>query len=258
VSSSKRGVLRSSTIPEKKSPRQKHGENVYELEAVPLQEVCGSGRLTRAHRLVLGDWYETAWSYDAHDRIRQITYPSVSGRKPFVIECVYDDRGGGALKAVRDAEGATYRKAKDYDGQGRVTWDEYGNGVFTLRGFDPQTGRLQSIMTSSQAAVDAVPAGDRPKLPDRPTDVVALLKANERLSLQWLTYTYDENGNLTERAERSAGQLETFRYDFLDRLERWTATRGDKGNDVPVTYRYDAPMRWTRCGNIAWYGRRWI
>jgi len=101
----------------------------------------------------------------------------------------------------------------DYNQYGATTKIEYGNGVVTSYAYDSRTLRLDRMVTSD-------PSG---------------------LSLQDLTYTYDNVGNIKTIADRTARAMnQAFSYDALNRLTTALGKYCDDGSrECLKEYSYD-------------------
>lgn len=144
-------------------------------------------------------------TYDADGRIDTITYPS--GLK---VKQNYDLDSKG-LKSVSNAnnQAKVYWEATDVDELGRVRGESYYNGVTSRREYDQSTGTLTSINTGNG-------------------------------SIQNITYTYDQLGNLESRTDAhvNSGRAEWFKYDALNRIQ--TGHDGNAMGSVLYSYQYNA------------------
>ena len=151
--------------------------------------------------------------YPNSSRVRNITYPQSGGLGRAKVRNIYDSLGN--LAKVVDgndasAEPFAYWSAIIVNADGDVTWEALGNGLSTLRGFEPSTGRLKTISTGV---------------------------SND---IQDLEYGFDSLGNLEYRTDNnqmlvSTGVTEAFYYDDLNRLETVTRNGG-----VYQTISYDS------------------
>jgi RHS repeat-associated protein len=131
----------------------------------------------------------TQYHYDNFSRLTQVDYPGIAST-PFGVK--YDfDNNGHTIKASDAAQPSTvYWQLLAGDQGYRVGTEQLGNGAVTQRTYEPLTGRVSTIHTTSGGQI-----------------------------LQDLAYSYDLGGNLTERQQnRGAPPHEEFRYDALDRL----------------------------------------
>src|SRR5262249_18257679 len=114
----------------------------------------------------------------------------------------------GQLASVSGANGeGVFWTAESRIADGRVDRERFGNGLRTDRIYEPETGRLERILTGDGSA----PA------------------------IQSLSYDSAARGNLRSRADQHLGVAETFGYDELDRLQ--SATSATLGT---LELRYDA------------------
>lgn len=145
--------------------------------------------------------YVTKTEYDQYGRVVATTYPS-----GFRVRNSYDR--SGLLAAVVNAEsGALFWRAHDYNATGRVTSEEFGNGVQNARAFSNANGLMErEEVNDGNGAV-----------------------------LQRFNYTYDKSSNVVHIVEDACKQESRFGYDELDRLVEVTRSCGQ-----PISVRYDA------------------
>jgi RHS repeat-associated protein len=180
-----------------------------------FQETYGYDSYGRGHqvnRAVGSDSYNIDTSYDNLHRVDTVTYPGPSNR--LQVKNVYNAIGFN-VELQNAANTNSYYQAGDMDARGNITGENLGNLVTTLRDYNLQTGRLESI--SSYRYTDA--AGS-------PT-------------VQNLDVEFDKIGNLKARQDHLQGFDEDFSYDNLNRL---TTAASDFGNgDIRNTsVSYDA------------------
>jgi RHS repeat-associated protein len=146
--------------------------------------------------------YSESISYDSNGRVATRAYPS-----GLVLRYVYTTLG--YLQQITDnSTGTIYWEANSIDAEGHAVTQTYGNGVVTQQSYDPNTGRITSILAGSGNAV------------------------------QNLSYHYDNIGNLLTRSDGNQNLTETFTYDALNRLK--TAQVSSPGAGVVNgTYGYD-------------------
>ena len=165
------------------------------------------GRLTGETKVIGGSSFATGWSYNLADLPVTQTYPDGE-----VVTSSYTPQLTLSSLTGTDA----YISASGYDSAGRVVSQSYGNGVTQTHSYNPWSthgGRLANITAGT---------------------------------LQNLSYTYDNGGNILTIVDATAGpQTQTFTYDNLDRLSTADATGGTDGL-YTETYGYDAAT-----GNIA-------
>jgi RHS repeat-associated protein len=151
--------------------------------------------------------FETDFHYDQFSRLEQIDYPSVNGSR-FSTKSGFDGFGNAIKVSNPNNPSDVYWEVAEADQGYRIKTERLGRascagvlGVATQRGYEPTTGRAQSIQTTCGESV-----------------------------LQHLTYAYDFAGNLSRRTNVVAGVTETFGHDSVDRIE--------KVNDV-VAFTYE-------------------
>jgi RHS repeat-associated protein len=176
------------------------------------------GRLTRDEQVIDGVSYVTSFTYDAMDRVYEMTYPDLEK-----LTFTYDSHT--KLKSLATTAGGNYLTNVAYNqllkpktiprGNGATTTYDYnGNGDLDVIGVP--YGSLQKIQTTKSG------------LP----------------TIQDLRHTYDNVGNLTQWQDMAASEDFTFEYDDLDRLTVKKITGGS--NLETFTY--------TRIGNIDYRG----
>jgi RHS repeat-associated protein len=134
---------------------------------------------------------------------------SATGTYRFSVRYIYDP--SGALAEVVDANDPSqvYWQANAMDAMGHVIGETLGNGVLTVRLYNPATGFVEGI--SSGVGDDS--------------------------GVQMLTYAWDGIGNLTERDDANQGLTEKFNYDSLNRLTGSTLTaNGTTTANLSVAY----------------------
>ncbi len=146
-------------------------------------------------------------SYDTKGRLDALTYP-----EGFAVKHLYNSVG--YLQALDNAtDGQRIWTANDMDPHGEVTLETAGNGLVTLRNFDPAKGFLKQIRTGPSAASTAV---------------------------QYLMYDFDASGNVTGRHDLNRHLAEAFEYDVLNRLTRSQISgSSNPAAAVPKIFAYD-------------------
>ena len=122
--------------------------------------------------LEVGEVFTASAQYDALNRPIQVTLPDNT-----VILPTYNEANFlASLQAQIRGQGdfIYFLKEQDYDAKGQRQFAHYGNDVFTKNFYDPQTFRLNKLLTHRSA--------DDPKTK----------------SLQNIHYTYDPVGNITQ------------------------------------------------------------
>lgn len=145
------------------------------------------------------------YEHGVGDRLESIVYPAVDGEPDVRVAYRYD--AAGYLRRVERADGALLWSALAADEAGRVTHERFGNGLDTLRTYEPLTGR--------PATIDTVGATD---------------------AVQGLAYGWHPWGELEHRTDTVTAQSEAFEHDALRRLTRATVERGGKASVVDVAY----------------------
>lgn len=145
--------------------------------------------------------FATSRSYDAYGRPDALTFPTGLGVRQSYTAL-------GHLGTVQNAANPSlfYWSALQVNARGQLTQEVLGNGVVTDRAFDPQTGLVDGITASFNAAGD----------------------------IQKSEFDFDFIGNLTERRDRRFATpfIETFGYDTLNRLKTVDTTgRASVGAD---------------------------
>ncbi|WP_194869476.1 FG-GAP-like repeat-containing protein [Myxococcus sp. AB025B] len=135
-------------------------------------------------------------SYDSFGRPDTLWYPAGPGGTRLTAQQVYT--ATGYPLAVKDAStGAEYWRARERDAAGRLLVEARGANVLTTWNRYDHRGRLRFI----ESRVGATTAGS---------------------PLQSLSYSYNTNNSLSSRHDTLKQVSESFQYDGLDRLKRWT------------------------------------
>jgi hypothetical protein len=80
--------------------------------------------------------------FDDYSRVTKAVYPN-----SFAVQNAYDSNGF-FIGMSNSASGQPYWTAKDIDALGRVTEERFGNGVTTVKKYDPTDERLRHIDAS--------------------------------------------------------------------------------------------------------------
>ena len=178
------------------------------------------GRLVNETKTISGIPYTTGWTYNSADLVTAITYPDGE-----VVQNTYLPQM--ALARVTSSS-ATYVNDTQYDAAGRIVLRTLGEDImgadivdtaYTYYPWDQQGGgRLHTLQSTGLQ------------------------------SLQNLTYTYDDVGNITSIVDTLAGgtQTQSFSYDALNRLVTASAVGGTEGAYAQESYTYSATT-----GNLA-------
>ncbi|PKN91158.1 MAG: hypothetical protein CVU44_20570 [Chloroflexi bacterium HGW-Chloroflexi-6] len=158
------------------------------------------GRVLSEIKTIAGQVYITQWTYNSADLPVSTIYPDGE-----VVENTYDDNL--LLKSVIGA--SNYVQSTTYDSAGRMTERALGNGLlqtYNYYAWNQQGGRLQSLVTGG---------------------------------LQNLSYQYDQVGNIDQIYDSTtANETQSFEYDALDRLTRWTLSHPNQTTQEEI-YTYD-------------------
>ncbi|HEY7550089.1 MAG TPA: RHS repeat-associated core domain-containing protein, partial [Hyphomicrobiaceae bacterium] len=146
------------------------------------------GRPDQVQITINGTPYTITTGYDAASRLSTVTYPS-----GFAVTYGYNATGY-QYQLSNAATSEVYWTANARDAELHLTQQTAGNGVLTTQVFDPQTGRLSSIVAGDAGAV------------------------------QNQAYTYDLVGKLITRSDANTSLAESFTYDILNRLASSTVT----------------------------------
>lgn len=146
------------------------------------------------------------YEHGVGDRLEGLRYPAVDGEPEVHVRYRYD--AVGYLRRVEHAAGSLLWSALAADEGGRLLHERFGNGLDTLRSYEPLTGRPSTIDTVG-GATDAV---------------------------QSLAYAWHPYGELQSRTDAVHGHEESFEHDALGRLTNATVTRGEKTGVVDVAY----------------------
>jgi YD repeat-containing protein len=143
------------------------------------------GRKFSDRRRMNGSWYEMRTRYDRLGRPNKLVYPG-----GFRLKYGYDNKGY-LVSAVNDRlPDEVFWKAGDFDADGNVVLASLGNGLQTVRLYEPFSGRVRGISTGRGASSD----------------------------IQFATYRFDSLGNLRKRVDQNRKRTEEFSYDERNRL----------------------------------------
>lgn len=182
------------------------------------------GLPTSATSIIDGQTYVSSTSYDQYNRAEIATYPSHDG-SPLAVKTVYNTLGF-PVELRKASNDDLYYALIDQDAYGNVTKEQYGNGVTTLRDFDPRSNRLNSIVSYKLLDLSGP-------------------------SIQNLDLKFDVVGNLTTRTDHLQGLHETFGYDGLNRLTDMYLTMTDMSLATPVTHPVEhTSVTYDALGNI--------
>ncbi len=158
--------------------------------------------------------YTTKWSFDAFNRVLQLTYPDGEALK-------YDYDAGGSVNRATGTKGSnsyTYLARLDYDKFGQRVLQETGEGTRTTYSYDAEDRRLATLKST---------------------------QANGS-SFQNLGYSYDKVGNVTQRTNTPTAGLpiggassQTYTYDDRNQLTNATGEYNNV-NKYSLAVSYDS------------------
>jgi YD repeat-containing protein len=176
-----------------------------------------NGQPSQHQRVIDSATYQYNMTYDGLGRLDTLTYPESTSSYRFKVDYDYD--AYGHLQYVKDGnETYTYYTLNATDALGRPTDVDLGNGRSETWDFDKAAGYLENITTDG--------------------------------SVQNLSMTYDEVGNVLTRADSLISKTETFGYDDVNRL-----TSSQVTGQSTVNIYYSAAGRITEktgCSGGAW------
>jgi RHS repeat-associated protein len=172
------------------------------------------GRVTQESKHIDGvaGYFDTSWTYNSADLPLTMTYPDDE-------ELTYTYLNDGTLDTITSSLGQVYLADVKYDAARRITSMDYGDSIVrkAFNYFDwnePVNGGLLETAVTT--------------------------RVSGNLTLQNLSYTYDENANVETITDSLAGsQVQTFSYDQLNRLTSAVVT-GGTGGLYNETYTYNA------------------
>ncbi|TAK27710.1 MAG: RHS repeat protein [Chloroflexota bacterium] len=181
-----------------------------------------AGRMTREERTIDGTVYVTQWSYDAMDRVYQLTYPDGE-----VLTHSY--AGNGLLSQITSSVGGTLVSGTEYNALNLPTRYTLGSGT---------TAEMRHTYYG-------------PDAPGWPYGSLKTIQLQQGTSpYQYLVnrdMLYDPVGNVSSIADSVNGEAITYSYDHLDRLQNASAPAGETytyneigniqaRNGLPYTY----------------------
>jgi RHS repeat-associated protein len=162
------------------------------------------GRETKSIKTITGSGaYTVERTYDALDRLLTLKYPDST-----LITYSYNPQGIEKVSSLRAPEGGeaiSYVSNIDYSPTGQLTKVQYGNGTQTNYAYEPNTLRLNNIVTQS-------PSG----------------------KIQDLSYQFDNTGNIRNIVDAVNTATQSFVYDDLNRLISASGSYG------ALSYSYDS------------------
>jgi RHS repeat-associated protein len=137
-----------------------------------------------------GDNYTFGYAYNAQGMVSTLTYPASTGTSPFALKYVYDSYG--YLNQLQDANaGTTFWTLSAANDANLPTTEVLGNGVALLSSYTPWTNELVTRQEGTSGS---------------------------DTNIQNLSYTWDKNGNLSQRQDLRQNLTEAFTPDAMNRL----------------------------------------
>ena len=188
-------------------------ESVYTYDALARTNTVASK--------IDGALYELKMSYDGLGRLSTVAYPEVRNHPRFAIRNQFN--AFGYLEQVVDEQSQlVYWKVDGENERGQIIQEAFGNGLTTSRRFDAR-GFLRKISTSAAEN-----------------------------TIQELIYDYEPTGSLQSRTTRfpDASLIETFGYDPLDRLTKWSASSSTSDASQPPKQLLEHIFKYDDLGNL--------
>ncbi|MFO0762978.1 MAG: RHS repeat-associated core domain-containing protein [Byssovorax sp.] len=146
------------------------------------------GRPVEQSLTVDGETLSFGQGYDALGRPNELRYPAVPGKAPLKIGRAYGQNG--QLARVFEVGGTDpLWKAEARNEDGQLLQASLGNGLLVKRAYEEETGRLSAVDEGAALSV---------------------------------TYDYTFDGQVHHKRDLLANRVETYDYDALHRLTRWT------------------------------------
>ena len=169
-------------------------------------EYDSNGRLEQ--RTIVSDaTYEIDYAYHSSTGLlEKLTYPETTSGFRLKVKYEY---AYGILEKVSDFDNpsTTYWEATSVDSRGNVIDETLGNGMETIRGYDPVNGLLDYIQSGIGGGHDR----------------------------QDLTYNWNKVGSLTQRKDVDRNLTEDFYYDSLHRLD-YSKLNNDPTPNLDLAY----------------------
>ncbi|MFZ5875106.1 MAG: RHS repeat domain-containing protein [Nitrospirota bacterium] len=164
-------------------------------------EYDGRGNVTTTAKTIGTNTFAIARTYDSMNRLQDLTYPT-STSEPTGEKIRYSYNNQGLLDKVSSVTySIDYVKNLDYNAQGQITLRTLGNDATTRYGYaDAQT---------------ACPQSNSFRLCTLKTQETTSPRS---LTIQDLTYGYDNIGNIESISDLVGNASQGFTYDSLDRL----------------------------------------
>jgi RHS repeat-associated protein len=170
------------------------------------------GRPSTTTWVVEDTQYQVAYGYDEIGRQDSLTYPEIPGADTPRFEVNYQYNPFGYLEQVSDAAtGTPYWTGQGRDAAGQLTNEQFGNGVVNEYTYRELTGLLSAMTSTGPGTVGTI--GE-------------------------ITYSYDDNRNVTDRWDRANNHRDRFFHDELNRIDRWITVAPTEA-ELEATYTYD-------------------
>jgi RHS repeat-associated protein len=171
----------------------------------------GQSRLTDETQTIGSASYHVSFEQDTYGRLQRLFYPTVNGAR---LTLRYGYGAHGALSSItNDTTKAPLWSLVESDAAGKPTNPSDAFPQYLLG------GKLQ---------VRYIENATRP-------GILQQIQTTAGTTLQSLSYVFDGKGNVHQRTDDQRGLGETFDYDELNRLARWTVASAGG----PSTVRYD-------------------
>ncbi|MCC7160672.1 VCBS repeat-containing protein [Candidatus Nomurabacteria bacterium] len=213
------------------------GNNSYAYDSL--------GNIISDTATVDGNVYITSYVYDKQNNLSLVTYPDNA-------EAKYTYNTAGLLEKIeRKENGGTFTDVVsgfDYSPMEQVSVQTNANGITTTNTCDSgKLYRLVNKKTVSPAPLSKDPKPELISIDPLPIEVMGKgipIKTNSPVTLQDLSYTYDNVGNITKIVDASntaTAKTSDYVYDDLYRLTSATITGVPSGqNTYTQTFTYDA------------------
>ncbi|HEY5569057.1 MAG TPA: RHS repeat-associated core domain-containing protein [Gammaproteobacteria bacterium] len=129
-------------------------------------------------------------TYDGQARLNVLTYPTSTSSYRFKVDYDYDIWGNMTVAKDGNTPSTVYYSVSEADALGREVLVDLGNGLDEYHEYDRASGNLMQIETGPSLSA----------------------------TVQNLSFTYDEVGNVLTRTNANIGKTETFVYDNVNRV----------------------------------------
>jgi RHS repeat-associated protein len=151
-------------------------------------------RMRRKSETIDGELFKINYDYDSYSRINKYLYES----SDLSIRNIYQH--GYLIKVVNNKNHSVIWELKKKNERDQTEEYKNGNGLITMKSYDPVTGFLTKIETGN---------------------------------IQYFEYDWDEVGNLESRLDKNRDLMESFVYDEINQLIGYN---NSNGNYVSLTY----------------------